>query len=134
MYISIIDNNYIIVLLIFRTTWTVWPQTGGDATKQSDQRTQRSRDLQSRSSEKRTRVLLQNSRSAPIPQISECPRNAKNFLLEIRKPRASTTYYRKTICVIWGLKRRAARSRECHLSRKFCTINSHKSTYHTFWD
>ena len=114
----------------FRTTWTVWPQTGGDAAKQSDQRTQRSRDLQSRSSEKRTRVLLQNSRPTPIPQISECPRNAKNFLLEIRKPRASTTYYRKTICVIWGLSAAAARWR----SRKFCTINSHKSTYHTFWD
>ena len=87
----------------FRTTWTVWPQTGGDAAKQSDQRTQRSRDLQSRSSEKRTRVLLQNSGPAPIPQISECSRNAKNFLLEIRKPRASTTYYRKTVCVIWRL-------------------------------
>ena len=91
------------LFLNFRTTWTVWSQTGGDTAKQSDQRTQRSRDLQSRSSEKRTRVLLQNSRPASIPQISECPRNAKNFLLEIRKPRPSTTYYWKTFCVIWGL-------------------------------
>ncbi len=125
-YLMIISTN--IFLLIFRTTWTVWPQTGWDVAKQSDQRTQRSRDLQSRSSEKRTGVLLQNSRSASIPQISECSRNAKNFLLEIRKPRASTTYYRKTVCVISGLKRHAARWRACRLLRKFCTINSHKST------
>ena len=59
----------------FRTTWTVWPQTGGDTAKQSDQRTQRSRDLQSRSSEKRTRLLFQNSRPAPIPQRSESVEN-----------------------------------------------------------